>query len=225
MRRLFRSSAAPLAGLTAVLLALAPSGYLGAAAAQSLTYVRKFPGSPSSPQPFNAPDIDVTVLGHDSYTIQPMNAQHGPDCSPPPATHPIVKVEDTVFQCKDHIMTAIFNGYGAIYLTPNQLMDFSQGEAVLRWNMSTTRTSARDWVDVVIQPFDENLQINFEDAHLPQDAVHLEMVGGGNVFQPTIYRNFVKESVPADMFNGYDHFLTPSSTRRDTFELRLSRRT
>ena len=212
-----------LVGLASVALTLLPGGYLQDAAAQSLTYVRKFPGEPSSPQPFNAPDIDVTVLGHDSYTIQPMLAQHGPDCGPPPATHPIVRIEDTVFQCKNHIMTAMFNGYGAIYLTPNQLMDFSQGEAVLRWNMSTARTSSRDWVDVVIQPFDQNLQINFEDAHIPQEAVHLEMIGGGTVFEPTIFRNYVKERVAADMFNGYDHFLTPSATRRDTFELRLSK--
>jgi hypothetical protein len=223
MRRLLRSSLAGLAAISALALVLLPGGYLGAAAAEGLSYVRKFPGSPSSPQPFNAPDIDVTVLSHDNYNIMPMQAAHGQDCSPPPATHPIVKVEDTVFLCKDHIMTAIFSGYGSIYLTPNQLMDFSQGEAVLRWNMSTLRTSSRDWVDVVIQPFDQNLQINFEDAHVPQEAVHLEMVGGGNVFEPTIWRNYVKERVASDMFKSYDTFLTPSATRRDTFELRLSK--
>lgn len=223
MRRRVRSSLAALtAGITAVLVALLPGGYLGAAGAQSLTYVRQFPGTPSAPQPFNAPDIDVTILSHDNYTIFPMQAQHGPDCSAPPATHLIVNVQDTVFQCNNHIMTAIFSGYGSIYLVPNQLMDFSQGEAVLRWNMSTLRTSSRDWIDFTIQPFDQEIQINFEDAHVPQEAVHFQMIGGGNLFEPSIWRNYVKERVPSDMFTGYDRVLTPSATRRDTFELRMS---
>src|SRR5262249_50718528 len=146
----------------------------------------------------------------------------------PPATHLISRVEETVFQCRDHIMTAIFSGYGSIYLTPNELMDFSQGEAVLRWNISTQRTASRDWVDFTIQPFDQQSQINFEDAHIPQEAVHLEMVGGGNVFEPTVWRNYVKQRLDADMYHTWDmiladHGLTTSATRRDTLELHLSK--
>jgi hypothetical protein len=57
---------------------------------------------------------------------------------------------------------------------------------------------------------------------VPKEALHLQMVGGGTVFEPTIWRNYVKEPLKADMFTGYDHVLTPSATRRDTFELRLS---
>jgi hypothetical protein len=222
-RRTFRTSLAGLAGITALVIALVPGGYLGAAFAESLAYVRKFPGSPSSPQPLNEPDIDITVLGHDSYTIFPMQAGHGPDCSPPPATHLISKIDDVVFQCKNHIMTAIFSGYGSVYLTPNELMDFSQGEAVLKWDMSTQRTASRDWVDFTIQPFDQALQINFEDAHVPQEAVHLQMQGGCNCFEPSVWRNYVKQTLPADMFHGFDTFLEPSATRRDTFELHVSR--
>jgi hypothetical protein len=222
MRRPARASLPALAGMFAVLLVLAPGGYLGAAAAQTQTYVRLFPGTPSAPQPFNAPDIDVTILSHDNYTMFPMQAAHGPDCSAPPATHTISNVQDAVFQCNNHIMTAIFSGYGSIYLTPNQLMDFSQGEAVLRWNMSTLRTSSRDWIDFTIQPFDQEIQINFEDAHVPQEAVHFQMIGGGSLFEPSVWRNYVKERIPADMFTGYDTVLTPSATRRDTFELRMT---
>ena len=94
-----------------------------------------------------------------------MNADHGTDCGPPPASHVITRVEDTVFQCKGHIMTAINAGYGAVYLTPNALMDFGQGESVLKWDMSTLRTASRDWVDIVLMPYDENLQVNFQDVH------------------------------------------------------------
>ena len=39
-------------------------------------------------------------------------------------------------------MTSInASGYGVIYLTPDQMVDFSAGEAVVRFDMSTFRTS------------------------------------------------------------------------------------
>ena len=42
--------------------------------------------------------------------------------------------EMTVFRCKDHVMTAIrADDYGVIYLTPDRLLDWSDGdEHVLR---------------------------------------------------------------------------------------------
>jgi hypothetical protein len=89
--------------------------------------------------------------------------------------------------------------------------------------MSTLRTSSRDWVDIVVMPYDESLQLNYEDVHRPQDAIHLEMIGGGNLFMPTVTRNYQEDQVPSDMFTSYNSFLTPSAVRRDTFELRVSK--
>jgi hypothetical protein len=126
-------------------------------------------------------------------------------------------------------MTAINSAGGSgVYLTPDRMLDFSKGEAVLKWDMSTARTSSRDWVDVVIQPFEQNTQINFEGVHVPREAIHLEMAGGTGVFVPTIVRNFVEQRVSADTFNNWDKIfarfgLIASATRRDTFELHVSR--
>lgn len=156
-----------------------------------------------------------------------MNADHGPDCAAPPATHVIARTDDMVFRCNNHIMTSVNAGYGAVYLTPNALLDFSEGEAVLRWDMSTLRTSSRDWVDIVLMPWEQNLQVNYIDVHMPQEAVHL-LLGGSQVFIPSVVRNYEETRLSADTYHNWDmvladHGLTASATRRDTFELRLSR--
>ncbi|HEY3063518.1 MAG TPA: hypothetical protein VGL99_31485 [Chloroflexota bacterium] len=214
--------------LLAILVVLSPGSYAGDLFAQAAGYLQTFDGSPAAPLFWRPVDWDVTILGHDMNSIEPMQADHGADCSAPPNTHLITQIEQTVFICRDHVMTAMNNGYGAIYLTPNQLLDFSQGAAVLKWDMSTARNSSRDWVDIVVMPYAENLQINFQDVHFPPNAVHLELAGGNGVFSPTIYRNGVEERVSADTFHTWDMIfanfgLTASAVRRDTFELTLSR--
>lgn len=113
-----------------------------------------------------------------------MHAMHGEHCEPPLATHVVTEYEEAVFQCRNHVMTAINDaGYGVVYLTPNQLVDFSQGEAVVRFDVSTARTSARDWIDLWITPYEENLQLPLADwlpdlSGEPRRAVNVEM----NVF-------------------------------------------
>lgn len=86
--------------------------------------------------------------------IHPLDAQHGTDCASPPATHNTGSSRSAaVFQCRDHMMTAL-NGdeYGVIYLMPPELVDFSAGPAVIQWDMSTEKMSVRDWWDVTISP-------------------------------------------------------------------------
>jgi hypothetical protein len=225
MRTWLRLSFSSMAAVAALALVLVPGGYLNAAFASAAAYVAPFDGNPAKPLPESPLGWDVTFVGDP----QPMEAQHGADCAAPPATHHVSTLEDMVFECKGHIMTAINAGYGAIYLTPNQMLDFSQGDAVMKWDMSTLRTSARDWVDIVIMPYDENMQLSFEnnDQHLPKDAVHIELVGP-NVFVPSIWRNGQKEVVPSDTYHTWDMILgnaglKTDAARRDTFELDLSR--
>ena len=117
-----------------------------------------FDGAPPSPLNFNqvaaSADYDVQVHERGSLTSLPLiNAQHGPDCSAPPATHPNTTFEGSVYQCANHIMTAM-NGpeYGLIVLTPNQMLDFSAGGTV-SFDVSTERMSVRDWWDVTVSPF------------------------------------------------------------------------
>jgi hypothetical protein len=224
MRPWLRFSLPRLAALVAVALVLGPSGYLESAFAQAAGYRAPLDGAPPAPKPIYPTGWDITFVGDP----QPMEAQHGANCAAPPATHHVATLEDMVFQCNGHLMTAMNAGYGAIYLTPDHMLDFSQGEAVLKWDMSTLRTSSRDWVDVLVMPYSENMQLSFEntDIHLPQNAVHIEM-GGADVFIPTIYRNGKKEQVQSDTYHTWDMILDgaglrPDAARRDTFELRLS---
>jgi hypothetical protein len=137
------------------------AGSLGTARtyAQALSFLWTFDGQPTTPIPWNpaAWDVQVHTRQPDRWkTLDQMDAQHGADCGAPPAVHRIMSYEDAVFICRDHMMTAINSvgvGYGAIYLTPNQIVDFTNGEAVVRFDVSTLRTSTRDWIDLWITPF------------------------------------------------------------------------
>lgn len=197
-----------------------------------------FDGDPAAPQPWRPANWDVTVHSRDRDTweaLEPMEAAHGPDCSPPPVAHRITAYADAVFLCKNHMMTAInASGYGLIYLTPDHMVDFSQGEAVIRFDLSTLVTSKRDWWDVWITPFDDHLQLALEKEFPdlngpPRRAVQIGLTPE-MVLRAKIYADFAitQEStfhgdIPTQWSVGYDSFLTPDARRRDTFEIRLSR--
>jgi hypothetical protein len=195
----------------------------------SATFTETFDGAPARPSPFNPPHWDVVVHSRNTDTwdtLEPMIAGHGPDCSAPPATHPTSAYDQAVFQCRNHVMTAInASAYGMIYLTPAQMVDFSAGEAVVRFDMSTLDTSGRDWVDMWITPFEQNLVLPL-DATLPDvqgpppNAVQVSMDFSQSTFLANIYRNGVKSTI--DSFVTYDSVLVPDAARRDTFELRIS---
>jgi hypothetical protein len=197
-------------------------------------YTEAFDGKPDAPQPWKPADWDVVVHSRDVKTwktLEPMDASHGHDCAGPPATHHIDSYDDAVFLCRDHVMTSLTaGGYGVIYLTPQRLLDFAEGESVLRFDMSTLRTSTRDWVDVWISPFEDNLSLPLEtwlpDLNgPPRRGIHLRMdvVNGKTVFKVSVIRDFKVEAVKGNWTAGYDTVLTPDPARRDTFELRLSR--
>jgi hypothetical protein len=223
--------------LTALLVAaFAPLTNGRRASASSGDFVETFDGDPLSPSAWHPANWDVTVHSRDTNTfgtLQTMQAMHGPTCAAPPATHAVSAYEDAVFQCNGHVMTAIFAaGYGVIYLTPSQLVDFASGEAVVRFDVSTNRSSLRDWIDLWITPFQDNLQLPLERflpdlSGEPRNSVHLRMdnfcCNGTSGFRAILTRNFTSEYLPLlHPDTGYESFLTPSMTRRDTFELRLS---
>lgn len=208
--------------------------------AQSGGFLETFDGSPSTPQPWHPADWDVQVHSRnpDTWTnLEPMTgtdaAHHGTDCAAPPATHdePGMAYADAVFQCHDHVMTAIkAGGYGVIYLTPPALLDFSSGEAVLSFDTSTLVTSARDWQDIWITPFDDNLTLPFNegdvDLHgVPRRGVTVKLettyFGQGPAWVPSVISNFVQTSLGANCCIPYKSFLVPDAARRDTLEVRL----
>ncbi len=190
-----------------------------------------FDGSPDIPTPWSSPQWDVTIHSRDVskfYTYNPMNAAHGTACDSPPATHAISSYADAVFNCKNHIMTGINDvGYGVIYLTPDYLVDFSEKQAVVTFDVSTLRTSYRDWIDVWLTPYENNLQLPLEDwlpdlSGEPSRAVHLSLFGSSSSFNAFVIRNFSTAQLDGLWWVSYDSFLEPSATRRDTFELRIS---
>jgi hypothetical protein len=196
-------------------------------------FQQTFDGEPSSPQPWNPPDWDITVhtRGVSSAFDAPMHAAHGSDCGAPPATHLVQDFSQAVFLCRDHMMTSLYaTDYGAIYLTPNQQVDFSQGEAIIRWDVSTLRTSQRDWWDIWVTPYEDHLQLPINDV-LPDGngeprrslQISMDSFSGTTPFKGRIFHNHQPTGLPSIDWVGYETFLTPDAKRRDTFELRISR--
>ncbi len=196
-------------------------------------FVESFDGAPINPTEWQSPHWDVTVhtRGVETlYQMTSMMADHGAHCEPPVETHAISAYEETVFHCRDHIMTAINDpGYGLIYLTPDRLVDFSGGEAVIRFDVSTFRKSGRDWIDLWITPFADNLQLPLSRelpdlSGEPRNALHIEMDFDTSYFKGSVIRDFVVTPIAntPDGWQGYETFLTPSQQQRDTFELRIS---
>lgn len=237
LRAVAPGATAPAGSLAAVATADPNNGQLGR------TFAESFDGVPAAPAPFSGVTPngiwDVTVHSRDVNTwtrLTPMTISHGPDCAGPPATHHTDGAyEDAVFSCRDHLMTALYaQGYGLIYLTPNQRVDFSSGTATITFDVSTLRTSERDWIDLWVTPFGENMQLALDRwlpdlSGEPQDAIHIKMNTydapdgtAQSVFGAEVVRGGVVESVPGNWWQGYESFLTTSASRRDTFQLRIS---
>ena len=215
------------AGLLVLLVQSSPS----AAASSTEKFTFSWKVSPAAPQPWNPDDWDVVVHSRDTQTwgqLEPMQAQHGADCSPYPATHLVSTYEDSVFLCKNHMMTAINGGgYAAIYFAPNRMVDFSAGTASIQYHVSTARTSGRDWHDIWVTPFEDNLVLplyRFPDLQgPPRNAVHIQLAGD-NTFIGNVFHDFVNTDLPRAQGEPYDKYLKLSAITRSDFELDISRR-
>jgi hypothetical protein len=199
-------------------------------------FIETFDGAPAAPTAWTSPNWDIAVHSRDVGTwmnLESMLAGHGADCSAFPFTHENHSYESAVFQCNNHVMSSIkAGGYGVIYLTPNHLVDFSNGEAVVRFDVSTLRTSHRDWIDFWISPYSDNLVAPLEDwlpdlSGEPRRAIHIRMKFGSpsnplGVFEGFVINNHVAAPIPQSRTTPYDLFFAPSATERQTFELRLS---
>ena len=177
---------------------------LGVASGLNGSYSQPFTGAPASPLPMagNLVGWDVQVHSRDASTwqaLEPMQAQHGADCGAPPASHLNSSYEGAVFQCKDHVMTAInASGYGVIYLTPPEMVDFSNGGTV-SFDVSTERMSGRDWFDVWVTPYADNLALPFDgDVDLqgfPKTAVHVTSNTGNNSLFAATVKNYTATDI------------------------------
>lgn len=181
----------------------------------------------------------------------PMWADHSSDCGPPAdppviprgeadGGHYIEDKDDAAYTCKNHLMTAIY-GYAAstVILSPNHMVDFTDQEATIGFNISSKRSSDRDYFEVVISPWDTHLQ-------LVQGAITADLRGslprygvkvGLNIdnvtgeFRPEY---FGEDNNWPNRFSGWwptkdrqlvdildDYGLSFSPRRRDRFELKI----
>ncbi len=208
------------------------------ASGQAASFTDAFNGAPGVPQAFVSPNWQTVYHLRDEQRQNPsaansLTAGHGTDCAPPPASHTENQQARMVFQCRDHMMTAIQgNEYGAIYLTPAAMLDFSAGEATLRIDVSTLRRSIeRDWWDIWVLPFPDDDQTPLEDFYpdlqgTPRNGVQMRMEKfgqSGTGFRGNVFRNYSQQGLLTNPNLQYESFLAPSAERRDTFELKLSR--
>ncbi len=187
-----------------------------------------FGGSPPSPLPFAEPGWDVQVHSRDAGTWdapEPLQAHHGMDCGAFPGSHAITHWEHVVFRCRDHLMTSLrTDGYGAIILTPDRALQMDQGDATIRFDLSTLRTSGRDWVTIWLVPWAEDFPVPAGEFAPdlngpPRNAIAVEMTQNGN-FCATVYRNFQSTGLPCEGdWIPLSSRLTPSATQRTTFEI------
>jgi hypothetical protein len=213
------------------LVASAPDVVTAAAPASATPFVFNFEGTPASPLPWNPKTWDVGVESRNTDTfqlLQGMQAQHGSDCSPYPATHFNNTYEGAVFICRNHLMTAIFaGGYGEIALTPDHMIDFSGGESTVSFDLSTLRTSYRDWVDIWITPFNDNLVFPLDfPVDLqgpPAHAIQIKMDHfQGTVFRAYRYDNFKSTQLRSNDSRSVEKLISASATTRTTFQLGIS---
>ena len=150
-----------------------------------------------------------------------MQASHGSTCSGPPATHTVTQLDDAVYQCNGRIMTAMSGGYGAVYMLPAALVDFTNGAATISMDVSTLRSSGRDYWDVWIMPPADNLQMTDVQGP-PRNGIQIIMQGTGNWFAARVFKNGNQTNY---IYGGpeYDLFLTPDAARRDTFLITVSK--
>jgi hypothetical protein len=258
MRRLYRAAMVGIAGILSTVVVLSPSGYLNSVLAQAAGFIETFDGVPAAPaaytnpnnwdifvQGFNQNETGNTVPGGDPRGAN--LAQHGPNCEPPgfpynaSNSHVMQSAADTVFICNGHVMTSPgLSGYGAIYMMPPAVADFSQGPATISWDMSTLRTSGRDWVDVVLTPWDQQSQMayNNNDQHIPPNNIHItlagtnvflgyERIGGGIQYNQGVDTliNGDTSTTWDQVFQAQNPPLTESPSRRDKFQITLTRTT
>ncbi len=121
---------------------------LGQSSDRSFTFMEKF---------FSLPDS----YNGDEHTLArywlPANELPLADSA---GIHHIVRYEDMIYLCADHLMTAAYGaGASKLSLTPNHLLDASGGRAVVEFSVSTYRTAGRDYWQLDLTPPDTHLQL------------------------------------------------------------------
>ncbi len=205
----------------------------------------KFNLNPAAPQSFyGTPNYAIFIHSRDvqtQYQPYPSVADHGPNCEPPflnnpednyEISHPVTAYDQVIFSCKNHLMTNLrADGYGLINIMPNQLVDLSQGEAVVTIDVSSFDQSAqgRDWWTITLMPL-----ASFNPLHAPDWApdlegyapnalwIHTRLFNGKRYFEIEMTDNERKLIKFPAAFKSLEELVKPSKGTRDTYELRIS---
>jgi hypothetical protein len=195
-------------------------------------------GMPSAPTLWNPSNFDVQIhtrgmqssSGNDAHL-----ADHGADCSAPPATHPVSSWQQAVFICHQHVMTTISDGgFGEIVLTPDHLADWSNGPVTIKFSVSTFRTDPRDWISVDLTPFSDQLALplpaNYGEVDLqgtPRNLVEFktDAIGSQTKWVASEAVNSFRPTGVAEEVQGFNSAtgIVDSKTIRTPFELTISR--
>ncbi len=233
-----RFCAVLLHGLLLCIVVMLGSGCTRRSEAAITTFDETVDLVPASPQAWQPMNWDVTSHSRNSaniwHEIDTLSADFGPNCTPPPDTHIITTYEDSVFVCDGTLQTTLGSeGYHMTYLTPDHLVDFSDEEAVIQFDVSTLRFRGRDFLNVWVTPYEDNLQLPIQGwlpaatgepkngvlvrTGMTKDHTRIESSVFRDFAASTLYDNYTTiESVLAQ--NG----LSPSNTRLETVEMRLS---
>lgn len=191
-------------------------------------FLATFDGAPTSPQPFRPRDWALTFINSaggaaDVGATGTGALSHGPDCSAPPDTHSNGGlIEQSLFLCRDHLMTGGVDSMN-LQVMPPALLDFSQGTAFLRWDQSTATTNGRDWTEMWVVPYADDYQMSSREEEFPANAIRILARTGppehpGWIVQVFKNRQRVSETFSPD----WDKTFALNAARRDTFELQLS---
>lgn len=200
------------------------------------TFSFDWKGTPATPLPWvpaTMNDWDVVVHDRDvagGKAYPSTMAQHGSNCAAYPASHFVNDTNNAVFICNNHVMTAVNSpGYGEIELTPAQLADWSSGTVRITWQVSTLRTSDRDWWDVNVTPFAENLVTPIDNSvdgeGEPRDHVNCAMSASiPTTFSCYVRTAFAETDLPRRPSRSMEEALggTTSGVTRTRFELDIS---
>ena len=202
-------------------------------------FLETFDANPASPTPLRSSET-LTIstnsrVGATRDSLPSMQADHGTDCAGPPAKHTVTNYADAQFQCRFHMMTAISSGpdrldnYAVSMFSPNAILDFSAGEAVIQFDVSTLRRSKRDWFEIWITPYADLQRIPVQDRPSMQGppkngvVVALKSFTDTGSFDVEVHRNFTETQIDGPVeWIGYEDFLTPSAKVRSKFEIRIT---
>lgn len=155
---------------------------------------------------------------------QGFEAQHGANCSGPPDSHHVINYDDMVYVCNAHVMTALDAGsaQASLSLTPNKLLDWTNGPATFQFEMSTKIMSNRDWPDFIIVPFESAMGGWYVDNNVTAKT-------GLNVFSYTWVLKYIQDHQyvhVADGNNGIWNAIVPGTNQaaaRQPFKFTISR--